>query len=151
MMEEKEGLIGLCPHQGCGFTCCEFNQGNYIVLYPGELEATDAASLEHLEIIDDDYYGGARAICHAKDTGTCDCGYKPLDCATYPFFPAVGAKGGAMTGLLKGSKCPLQVAQITDHGRWVRQVWQELMTDQPEVAEWLYHVKLVGYEHVDEL
>jgi Fe-S-cluster containining protein len=152
-MADKEGQIGLCPHQGCGFTCCEFNQGNYIVLYPGELQEARAASasLQHLEIIDNDYYRGARAVCRARDTSTCDQGYKPLDCATYPFFPVVGVKGRVPIELLKGSKCPLQVSQIANHVQWAKRVWQELIAVKPEVADWLYDVKLVGYEPVDDL
>lgn len=147
------GGIHLCPHKGCGFKCCDFNQSNYIVLYPGELEEARSAgrSLSHLTIFDDDYHGGARATCHANDTSSCDNGYKPLDCAMYPFFPAAGVKGeGALAGLLKGSKCPIESHEIVYHQRWVRAVWEQVTARNPRVTEWLAQVGLVGYEVVAE-
>lgn len=121
LIESDEGKIPLCPHNGCGFRCCEFNQGNYIVLYPGELEAAQISgrSLTHLNVFDSDYFGGARATCHASDTSTCDNGYKPLDCATYPFFPVIGIKGEETMSLLKGSKCPIEASEIPYHKVWV--------------------------------
>lgn len=148
----SDGSIHLCPHKGCGFRCCEFNQGNYIVLYPGEIEEARAAgkSLAHLDIYDEDYHGGARATCHASNTSTCDNGYKPLDCASYPFFPSIGAKGEALQQLIKGSKCPIQAEEIPYHGAWVRLIWQQLIARKPEVAAWLQHVSLVGYEAVGQ-
>lgn len=149
---EGDGSIHLCPHKGCGFRCCEFNQGNYIVLYPGEIEQAqaDGHSLAHLDIFDTDYHGGARATCHAANTATCDNGYKPLDCATYPFFPTVGAKGKTLQGLLKGSKCPIEADEIGYHNTWARAMWARLIAQNPAVAEWLRHVVLVGYEVVED-
>lgn len=148
MHQWQGGRIPYCPHNGCGYCCCQFNHGNYIVLYPGELEAARAAglSLAHLDIFDLDYHGGARATCHASDPSCCDGGYKPLDCASYPFFPVVEEDGGL--GLLRGAKCPLQTEMIPEHQAWVRQVWAELLADEPVVGEWLRKVALVGYEPV---
>src|SRR6266567_2977982 len=31
------GTIPLCPHKGCAFKCCDFQQMVHILLYPGEL------------------------------------------------------------------------------------------------------------------
>lgn len=142
----------LCPHKGCGFRCCEFNQGNYIVMYPGELEAAQASgqSVAHLKIFDTDYFGGVRAICHAADTSTCDNGYKPLDCATYPFFPLVSSKGNGVGNLLKGKKCPIEADEIVDHASWAESTWNALIQDNPAIAAWLSKVKLVGYEPVED-
>ncbi len=136
------GEISLCPHQNCNFVCCTFNQGNYIVLYPGEHEANSQA-VGHLEIIDEDYFGGKRAVCHAADTGTCDNGYKPLDCASYPFFPKPGAQGELQ--LIRGSKCPLPTAKLEGHRRWVKRKWAAL-----SLEEFLAKVEMVGYELVTE-
>lgn len=36
------GTIALCPYQGCEYRCCRFDQGNYIVLHPGELRAAQS-------------------------------------------------------------------------------------------------------------
>ena len=60
------------------------------MLYPGELGEAylNGESTQHLKIIDANYHGGQKAICTAKDTASCDGGLKPLDCKSYPFFPA---------------------------------------------------------------
>jgi hypothetical protein len=143
----SDGTIALCPHQGCGFTCCEFQQGNYIVLYPGELEAASEAgtSLKHLKITER-YHGGFKAICTAKETATCDNGYKPLDCKSYPYFPLV--RDAVIIAGLKGKKCPLTVELTEGHARFVEREWRLLAIERPEVVEWLKRVALVGYEQV---
>lgn len=148
LLDNNPGTISACPHQNCGFRCCEFNQGNYIVLYPGEIAEAQSAgkSMAHLEIIDADYHGGAKAICHAANTATCDNGYKPLDCATYPFFPLIQAKGGDVGDLIKGYKCPLTPDLLVKHEAWVRRRWNDLIALRPEVGEWLRQVELVGYQ-----
>jgi DNA-binding XRE family transcriptional regulator len=80
-MNSAEGQITSCATAGCGWRCCEFQQGNYIVLYPGELEAAKSGSqpTAHLRIIDADYHGGKKSVCTAKCTASCDGGLKPLD------------------------------------------------------------------------
>lgn len=141
----QEGRIDLCPHQGCGHTCCEFAEGNYIVLYPGEVQENLKArrSLAHLEIVDDDS-GGHRAICKALDRSTCDGGYKPLDCASYPYFPTIDAQGNISAGL-KGAKCPLASNQLHNHEAWVVERWVKLLDSMPILARWLGKVRLHGY------
>jgi Fe-S-cluster containining protein len=133
------GTIALCPYQGCEYRCCRFDQGNYIVLHPGELEAARAsgASTAHLQIIDDDYHGGQKAVCTAAEPMTCDYGYKPLDCKSYPLFPAPDG------GLLKGSKCPLRPEHLTEHARDVGELWER---QSLSTRRWLAEVRLVGYE-----
>jgi Fe-S-cluster containining protein len=148
------GTIALCPHKGCNFCCTEFTSGNYIVLYPGELEkaAASGLSMAHLKVIDENYYGGARAICEAKERKNCDGGYKPLDCASYPFFPAPVFHDPELSnvdGLVKGTKCPLIPAEIREHERWVRDIWNALIVEKPTIIDWLRQVRLVGYEPVE--
>src|SRR5882724_2219218 len=129
------GTIPLCPHQGCAFKCCDFQQMVHILLHPGEIEeaAAQGQSTAHLKIIDANYFGGTRVKCCAKDTKTCDNGYKPLDCISYPFFPelkeAPGSNGNKNDGptvvtLAKGSGCPIQAREIPRHEGYVRQLWQ---------------------------
>jgi hypothetical protein len=36
---QLDGAIPLCPHMGCAFKCCQFQQTGPIVLFPGEIEA----------------------------------------------------------------------------------------------------------------
>jgi Fe-S-cluster containining protein len=145
------GQIALCPKNDCGYRCCEFQQGNYIVLVPGELDEArkHGLSLDHLRITKEER-GGHRAICHARDTGTCDGGYKPLDCQSYPFFPTLGPGEDEVSVLLKGRKCPLVVAELGDHEAWVRGVWNRLIAARPQIRSWLRRVVLVGYDPVQD-
>jgi hypothetical protein len=145
-MNSAEGQISSCATAGCGWRCCEFQQGNYIVLYPGELEDARAAgqSTAHLKIIDADCHGGKKAVCEAKCAATCDGGYKPLDCVSYPFFPA--PRGADEIDLIiKGMKCPMQAEHLRSHAALVREMWDEATALDPEITAWLNKVELVGY------
>lgn len=148
---DRDGAITLCPHANCGFRCCEFQQGNYIVTYPGELEAASRRneSISHLEIIAR-YHGGYKTVCKARDTSSCDHGYKPLDCKSYPFFPAVAPGKDRIAVTLKGSKCPLIWNLIPWHQGWVKRAWQRLADQNPATIDWLRKVTLVGYETVSD-
>jgi len=118
-------------------------------MHPGEWEAakSQGRSLDHLEIIADEN-GGHRTICHASDTSTCDHGYKPLDCASYPFFPVLSPTGHEIDSMIKGSKCPLPLDRLGRHAAWVHREWQQLVDGHRDVKEWLRRVELVGYEVV---
>lgn len=146
-----DGSIGLCPHQECGFRCCDFQQGNYIVLYPGELKTASqrGESLGHLSLVEP-YHGGHKAVCTAADTASCDQGYKPLDCRSYPFFPSVDLCNNEILVALKGRKCPLTVDLIPFHRVWVEETWRCLSHLNPQVLDWLRAVRLVGYEFITE-
>ena len=150
--ENAAGTISLCPYNKCQFCCVDFSAGNYIVLYPGELNRAEAAgySTKHLRIIDRNYYGGARAVCEAKEPQTCDHGYKPLDCASYPLFPHVLNDDCSVTGLLRSTKCPLLLADIKDHVLWVIEAWNKIVTANPAILEWLRRIRLIGYEPVQK-
>ena len=145
-MSAHNGEIQHCPHQGCSFACCDFAADNFIVLYPGEIEEARSSrkSVDHLACTTD-ARGGYRAICQAKDTATCDGGYKPLDCASYPFFPTVDDATGQLQTGLKGEKCPLQERHLVDHRHWVLQSWQGLINTIPGLREWIRATKLIGY------
>lgn len=139
---QSRGTIELCPHQGCAFQCCDFKQMVHILLYPGEVEEALARghSMAHLELIDSNHHGGARARCRATDTATCDHGYKPLDCASYPFFPELSEPADgrdSQVTVAKGSGCPIQGREIPHHARHVREVWRRLAQGKPAVAAWL--------------
>lgn len=151
---KSRGTIELCPHNGCAFRCCDFKQMVHILLYPGEVEEALARgqSMAHLEIVDSNHHGGARAKCRAKNTATCDHGYKPLDCASYPFFPelseAPDGKSGEVT-VAKGSGCPIQGHEISHHERYVREVWRKLAQQKPRVAAWLRSLSLSNTDAFD--
>lgn len=146
-----DGAISLCPKNNCGFRCCQFQQGNYIVMYPGELEAAQerGESTAHLKVFEEDH-GGLRATCVAADTATCDNGYKPLDCQSYPYFPTLGYDETRLGVLLKGDKCPLDRDEIAPHETWVGEAWQELVDERDDVASWLREIRLVGYSEVSD-
>ncbi len=152
-LEKHNGKIPLCPKNNCGFKCCQFQQGNYIVLYPGELEEAKAQnkSVRHLKILVKDRHGGSKAICTASNTSSCDNGYKPLDCAFYPLFPKVGNKDNQINWFIKGIKCPLQISELHEHIRWVLIQWNQLIQKKPLLEKWLYDVRMIGYEVVNSI
>ena len=145
-MRSGDGKISSCATSGCGWRCCQFQQGNFIALYPGEIEQAEAAGqpTAHLKIIDKDYHGGKKAVCTARDTATCDGGFKPLDCASYPFFPAQPKAGVVGDLLIKGKKCPLQTEHLAAQAAMVRtawgekasEVWQERVRRETPLRRW---------------
>lgn|SRR5215470_4768618 len=145
--DSSAGRIDLCPKNACAYRCCDFQQGNYIVLFPGELEEATARgdSVAHLRIMAHEF-GGYRAICEARDTSTCDGGYKPLDCQSYPFFPTLQPDRDEVGMMSKGRKCPLEGAEISGHQDWVRATWNRLISSREQVGQWLRRVTLVGYD-----
>ncbi|MCA9240990.1 MAG: hypothetical protein KDA37_12355 [Planctomycetales bacterium] len=145
------GVIPDCATAGCGRTCCEFAEGNYIALYPGEVEAASKSgqSLSHLELAPLPM-GGHRAVCRATDKANCDRGYKPLDCASYPLFPTLDSSG-ALDATLKGAKCPLLAAALEPHRAWVVRYWNEVCQRFPAAQRWLAEVSLVGYQRLPVL
>jgi len=151
---KENGHIEACPHQNCGFRCCEFQQGNYILLYPGEINNAQSSNknIGHLEIIDEDYFGGKKVICKASDTSTCDNGYKPVDCASYPFFPYLEPQDEIWDQgkFIRGIKCPLTISHLRKHAQFVHSMWQSIIADQPNVLEWLKKVKMIGYSIVSK-
>jgi hypothetical protein len=144
-MSKSNGKISLCESKGCAFKCCDFNQMVHILLYPGEIEEAkgQGLSLTHLEVIDPNFHGGTRVRCRAKDTATCDSGYKPLDCKSYPFFPKLSApivNGDVTDGeitITKGSECPIARHEIPFHEVFVRDLWKKQIAQKPEIAIWL--------------
>jgi hypothetical protein len=145
-MGNQQGQITTCATAGCGWRCCQFQQGNYIVLYPGELAAARAAGqpTAHLEITDPDYHGGQKAVCKARDTAICDGGFKPLDCVSYPFFPAPPGSGPVEL-LIKGRKCPLLAQHLRHHTAIIRAAWNAVIARNPSIRGWLNKVRLIGY------
>lgn len=146
MSSTDNGLIESCRHQGCGYLCCEFAAGNFIALYPGELEHARSCgySVDHLECTPDGW-GGHKAICRACDTASCDGGYKPLDCRSYPLFPTVEEKTVSIQTGLKGEKCPLLEIHLAEHGKWVVEEWTSLSRTIPTLRVWLKQMRLVDY------
>ena len=108
-MDEK-GLIKACKNAGCGFKCCSFGSDGHIVILPHEFDGHEK-EISHLQIIDNDYFGGKKAKCIAKDCKSCDNGYKPVMCRTYPLWVKSVNKGF----VFRSGKCPLSNEQLTNH------------------------------------
>lgn len=138
------GKIPECPANGCGFKCCKFTSGNYIVMYPGELEEQMAQGLaaDHLEVIEDDYImkGGKKVVCKklctAKDV-------KPLDCKIYPLWWQGGDK------FITGSKCPLPEEAVHRHAIITKYYVENLIRMRPELAQFFPEVQMVGYQPLE--
>lgn len=136
----NNGKIENCSDTGCGWICCKFNKGNYIVLFPNELKDVKE-SVKHLKVIDDNYKGGKKVVCTADNTANCDDGYKPIDCKLYPLWMKEG-------GYIKGSKCPLPMNIIEDHKVAAQTFIDEYMEKNKEVDayEFMDKISMVGYE-----
>ncbi|WP_299248924.1 hypothetical protein [uncultured Aquimarina sp.] len=139
-----KGSIKSCSKAGCNYKCCDFNQGNYIVLFPNEFEYAEKKgfSLNHLRIIDKIEGNGFKALCNAKNRVKCDNGYKPIDCKIYPVFPIMND-----TYILKGKKCPLAYQSLKIHVKKSKHHIQNLpFIEFKELKKWLQFVQLVDYE-----
>ena len=107
---DGKGLIEACKGANCGYKCCSFGSDGHIVILPHEFDGHEK-EISHLQIIDNDYFGGKKAKCIAKDCKSCDNGYKPVMCRTYPLWVKSVNKGF----VFKSKKCPLSNEQLTDH------------------------------------
>lgn len=107
---DGKGLIKACKIAGCGWKCCSFGSDGHIVILPHELDGHDL-EISHLQIIDDDYFGGKKVKCVAKDCKSCDNGYKPVMCRTYPLW----VKSVKNRFVFRSGKCPLKNEQLDSH------------------------------------
>lgn len=121
----SKGLIDSCRESGCGWKCCSFGSGGHLVILPHELD--DEPNIRHLKIIDDDYFGGKKAKCVAKDCKTCDGGYKPVMCRAYP----VWVKSVSNRILIKSSRCPLGNESLQGHAEYVMNIFEEYNRHTP--------------------
>jgi len=121
----------------CKFKCCHF-EDNYIVLYPNEFETTHL-SKTHLRIIDDDYFGGKKAICMEPCS---EKDFKPFDCKMYPYFFITYDNHNIK--VLKGKKCPLKKGELANHKKKYLLMFKKLLNDK-RFFEWQRRIEFVGY------
>jgi len=76
-------------------------------MLPTEYEK--AGDVGHINVIDNDYMGGKKVKCVAKDKKTCDGGYKPIQCRTFPLWVRSGGK------IEQSTRCPLNHSQTKEH------------------------------------
>lgn len=138
------GIIDACDKHifQCKYKCCNFNE-NYIVLYPGEYEATNL-NKSHIKIINDDYFGGKKAVCirHCKKKD-----FKPIDCVCYPYFPKIDDEDDLI--ILKGIKCPLKGEELVKHKEKFKDIWNCLLKNK-KIFRWLQNMKLIGYKEIEK-
>ncbi len=115
----SNGLIDHCSKSGCGFKCCSFGSGGHIVILPHELDEVENA--HHLRVIDGNYMGGKKVKCEAKDCKTCDNGYKPIMCRSYPLW----VRSVNLGVVLRSRKCPLQPSPLSKHREYVLDMFSE--------------------------
>ena len=115
----SKGLIDSCRESACGWQCCSFGSDGHIVILPKELD--DEPNIKHLKVIDDDYFGGKKVKCVAKNCKTCDSGYKPIMCRAYPLW----VKSVSKNIVLKSGKCPLRKEHLHDHLVYVMDMFEQ--------------------------
>lgn len=82
---KEDGVMPSCSKRQslCGYACCKFTAGNWIMLLSGEYEQAVQQHLKSAHLSFDAKH--THAICHKP----CQKGdFKPIDCAWYPLFPA---------------------------------------------------------------
>lgn len=137
MLDGFDGFLEGCAN--CDHRCCKFDQGNYIVLLPWEVEMQEREPhrFAHLITVGEGENGCRRVVCVAKDKPNCDMGYKPLDCKFYPVWPRSPETVG------RGLKCPLPENVVRAHAQRV------LNIIPPEWLDVTGSVELIGYADMD--
>lgn len=139
----KNGLIEYCAGSGCGWKCCSFGSGGHIVILPRELDGR--TDIGHLKVIDDDYLGGKKVKCIAKDCATCDHGYKPIMCRSYPLW----MRSTAEVKVLRSLKCPLPSSVLSNHKEYVVSMFNDFQREvYPDLDSFL---KVAWVDKYDEL
>lgn len=142
-MDDK-GLIRACKNSGCGWKCCSFGSGGHIVILPHELDGYED-EISHLHIIDNDYFGGKKVKCIAKDCKSCDNGYKPIMCRTYPLWVKSVKKGF----VFRSGKCPLKNEQLAKHEEFALSIfrnYRKVLLPENDIDEFLSKAWIDRYE-----
>jgi hypothetical protein len=105
---KEDGIMLSCTErQGlCGYACCKFSVGNWIMLLPGEYKSAVRQNLKRDHLIIENE---VRAVC----TSPCKKGdLKPLDCSWYPLFPA--NRNATKFLVADHRKCPIPNKELID-------------------------------------
>jgi hypothetical protein len=163
MSKDAEKNIGLgqiidCYNHGktCGYNCCkqskpdepDFGPDNALLLYPGEYESAAATTRNHILIVLEDFHGGKLGYCDRDyfDQSGCraESNFKPLDCQSYPFAPAI--VGDGLVLMVDAKRCPLQRKTLELHYRTIMAKWNESIQKNPEIIRWIKKLNLQNYE-----
>ena len=104
----ENGVLPACTKRQdlCGYACCKFSVGNWIMLLPGEYEMAIQQSLkqEHLH-----FENKTHVVCQTP----CQVGdLKPIDCSWYPLFPA--NESATQFLVADHRKCPIPNHELID-------------------------------------
>lgn len=108
VLKENGVLLSCTQRQSlCGYACCKFTAGNWIMLLEGEYQQAMKQGLTSNHLSFDATH--TQAICHRP----CQIGeLKPIDCSWYPLFPA----NETATKFLVADhrKCPIPNHELID-------------------------------------
>ena len=141
----SNGLIAHCASSGCGFKCCSFGSDGHIVILPGELAGRN--DIDHLRCIGYNFMGAEKVKCEAKECSTCDGGYKPIMCRSYPLWVKSVGNGKVM----RSQKCPLPSNVLADHREYVLEMFRDYERDVfPALDVFLSKVWVDKYDVLEE-
>lgn len=128
---KDDGVFESCSKRQklCGYACCKFSAGNWIMLLPGEFQQSERLGLKRTHLTTE---GNTKAICHEP----CQKGdLKPLDCSWYPLYPA---NADATKFLVADHrKCPIPNHELIDKMQAVHAsavAWEQLYPGSIEQA-----------------
>ncbi len=161
VLRNEDGLIDGCHRCSyiCGYRCChqslpddgDFGPGNSILLYPDEWDLVTEETKKHLIITMENFDGGKLAYCDGKHFDQSKChpsrNFKPLDCESYPFAPAI--KDGKLVLLVDVKRCPLSAVQLRKHYDYVIARWKKVLEKNPDVTDWIKSLPLPEYVPYD--
>lgn len=106
---QDEGVLSSCTKRQylCGFSCCKFSIGNWIMLLPNEYELATSHPLKrgHLHFKNRN---------HATCLAPCQKGdLKPIDCSWYPLFPV--NQDATKFLVADHRKCPIPNNELIEH------------------------------------
>lgn len=135
------GIIKGCAQANCGYKCCSFGSKGHIVILPHEFDGHEG-EISHLEILDEDYFGGKKVRCVAKDCKKCDDGYKPIMCRTYPLW----VKSLNQGSVFRSKKCPLPNESLRSHEDYVLNLVRDFSEGKTDVEDFLSKAWVDNYE-----
>lgn len=105
---KEDGVLPSCTKRQnlCGFACCKFSAGNWIMLLPGEYQLAEQQNLQRNHL---SFENNTHAVCHSP----CQKGdLKPIDCSWYPLFPA--NRSATKFLVADHRKCPIPNHELID-------------------------------------
>jgi len=146
----------ICQHKCCQQdSACEgdINPGNYLLIYPREMDDRGDRICSHIKIVSGNFNGGSLGFCDAKkiDQSKCDIhqNYKTLDCRSYPFAPAfINEK----LVLIVDKRCPivqekeLNRKNLDELYKKALLAWEQVIFKNEKAEKWIKSLNLSTYE-----